>query len=95
MLIVADTSPISYLLLIHQVEILPKLYGRIIVPPQVLAELRSDQGPPLVQGWAAQPPGWLEVKSPGSVDMSLPVDEGERAAIALAKELKADFLLVE
>jgi predicted nucleic acid-binding protein len=32
MIVVSDTSPIHYLLLIDQVELLQKLYGRIAIP---------------------------------------------------------------
>ncbi len=30
MIIVADTSPINYLILIQEVDILPKMYGRVV-----------------------------------------------------------------
>lgn len=43
--VVADTSPLNYLLLIGQIEILPGLYGKVLVPPEVLAEL-ADGGRP-------------------------------------------------
>jgi predicted nucleic acid-binding protein len=35
MLVVADTSPFIALLKIGQVDILPKLYGSVVIPPQV------------------------------------------------------------
>jgi predicted nucleic acid-binding protein len=35
MIVVADTSPINYLVLIGQIEILPHLYGRILIPSSV------------------------------------------------------------
>ena len=53
MLIVADTSPLNYLILIESVHVLPSLYGRILIPPEVLGELRDAAGPQAVQGWAA------------------------------------------
>jgi predicted nucleic acid-binding protein len=34
MLIVADTSPLNYLILIESVHVLPSLYGRILIPPE-------------------------------------------------------------
>ncbi|HEV8606408.1 MAG TPA: hypothetical protein VGQ99_13630 [Tepidisphaeraceae bacterium] len=95
MLVVADTSPISYLILIEEVEVLPKLYGRVLIPPQVLAELQSQAGPGPVRAWASNPQEWLEVKAPVALDMTLAVDEGQRAAICLASELKADQLLMD
>lgn len=48
-LIVADTSPFNYLILIEAVHVLPGLYGRILVPPEVLTELRDRSGPKLVR----------------------------------------------
>jgi predicted nucleic acid-binding protein len=41
--VVADTSPLNYLVLIGQIEILRRLYGTVLVPPEVLAEL-ADSG---------------------------------------------------
>jgi predicted nucleic acid-binding protein len=41
MVVVADTSPINYLVLIGQIEILPGLYNRVVIPPAVLGEWRS------------------------------------------------------
>lgn len=32
MIVVADTTPINYLILIEEIDVLPKLYGRIIIP---------------------------------------------------------------
>ena len=34
MTVIADTSPINYLIWIEQVNVLPKLYGRILIPPR-------------------------------------------------------------
>jgi predicted nucleic acid-binding protein len=35
----ADTSPINYLVCIDYIAVLPKLYGRILIPPAVCEEL--------------------------------------------------------
>ena len=66
MLIVADTSPLNYLVLIGADPVLPGLYGRILIPPEVLWELRDDAGPQAVRDWAADPPQWLEVRAVGT-----------------------------
>lgn len=95
MLIVADTSPLNYLVLIKAVHVLPALHERIVIPPEVLAELRDADGPPSVRQWAASVPAWLEVIAPTKIDSTLPLDPGELAAIALAHELRADRLLVD
>lgn len=95
MLIVADTSPLNYLVLIDAVHILPSLYGQILIPPEVLDELGDAAGQQVVRAWAASAPPWLEVRKALAVDVSLPLDPGERAAIALAQELAADRLLID
>jgi predicted nucleic acid-binding protein len=49
MIVVADTSPINYLVLIGHVEVLPYFYGRILIPPSVWAELQDVQTPKIVR----------------------------------------------
>jgi len=48
MIIVADTSPINYLVLIKEIEILPKLYGKVVVPGTVREELLRPVAPEIV-----------------------------------------------
>jgi uncharacterized protein len=38
--VVADTSPLNYLIQIHCQDLLPALYERVLVPPAVITELR-------------------------------------------------------
>jgi len=33
MIVVADTTPVNYLILIGEIDVLPKLYGRVVIPP--------------------------------------------------------------
>ena len=49
MVVVADTSPINYLVLIARIEILKQLYARILIPPAVLAELKHPAAPKAVR----------------------------------------------
>ena len=94
MIVVADTSPLNYLILIESVEVLPKLYGRILVPPAVQEELLSPRAPAVVREWVQNPPAWLEVKAPlATLDLAL--DPGETAAIALAEEIRADLIMLD
>jgi hypothetical protein len=39
MIVVADTSPINYLLLIKEIDILPKMYGKVVIPRAVNEDL--------------------------------------------------------
>jgi predicted nucleic acid-binding protein len=95
MVVVADTSPVNYLVLIGQIEILPRLYTRILIPPAVLDELKHPLAPEPVRNWAAQPPGWLEVLTPIGRVNAAQLDLGESEAIALATEMHVDVLLID
>jgi predicted nucleic acid-binding protein len=97
-LVIADTGPINYLLLIGHIEILPALFERVILPSAVKSELADPNTPPLVRTWIADPPSWVEVRH---TDNSLTDDSmaelgaGETAAITLAAEIHADLLLMD
>ena len=97
MIVVADTSPINYLILIQEIDILPKMYGCVVVPQTVRDELVRLTSPQLVRSWVDHLPIWLEVRSPlAPPDSSLAkLDAGERDAIMLATELQADQLIVD
>ena len=42
--VVADTSPLNYLVQTGAISVLPKLYGQVVIPQAVFDEL-SDPGP--------------------------------------------------
>jgi predicted nucleic acid-binding protein len=95
MIIVSDTSPINYLLLIGLVDLLPQLYGEVIIPAAVYAELQHPGAPQVVKEWIANQPDWVEVRLVPSPDPTLELGEGEKEAITLALTLKADALLID
>jgi predicted nucleic acid-binding protein len=96
--VVADTSPLNYLVLIGQVGVLRRLYGRVFVPPEVLAELADGGAPAEVLEWIQARPEWLEVRAvrEQQSDPALQqIDPGERAAILLAQEEPDVLLLID
>jgi predicted nucleic acid-binding protein len=96
MIVVADTSPINYLVLIGAVDVLQPLYGRVLVPQTVAAELLDPDTPAAVRVWIAQPPAWCEIRPDPPFDPTLQLlDAGERAAITLALVVHADRLLID
>jgi predicted nucleic acid-binding protein len=95
MIVVSDTSPINYLLLIGLIEILPQLYGQVIIPDAVYAELRNPGAPEPVNKWVSNLPDWVEVHTAANPDPTLQLGAGEREAITLALALKADALLMD
>lgn len=49
MRVVFDTSPIRYLVLIGEAELLQKSYGRILIPEAVHGELQQPHTPEMVR----------------------------------------------
>jgi predicted nucleic acid-binding protein len=96
MIVIADTSPLNYLVLIGEAEVLPRLYGRVVIPEAVLRELRNPEAPATVAEWIAQPPAWLEVhgRTPPSDPGLRFLGEGEREAITLAMQHRQEALLL-
>jgi predicted nucleic acid-binding protein len=95
--VVADTSPLNYLILIEAIDLLPRLYGRILIPAEVLNELIVDVAPRQVSEWAIKLPEWVEVRSaPLTNDPALSLlDLGERCAILLAQSEGEVLLLID
>jgi len=58
---IADTGPINYLVLIGQVDLLPRMFERVAPPKAVEAELSDMRAPLPVRRWIAAPPAWLEI----------------------------------
>jgi len=98
MIVVADSGPPHYLILIEQIDLLRRLYGQVAVPEAVVDELRASGSPPIVSEWIAHPPEWVVVISvpQGQIEsITDDLDRGERAAIALAGTIGADLLLID
>ena len=56
MVVVADTTPLHYLILIEHIHVLPALFADVWIPTAVLSELTQPQTPAAVSDWAAVPP---------------------------------------
>lgn len=90
MIVVSDTSPVSALLRVGQCELLERLYGRVIIPEAVESELRHrfDSLPDFLH--CQQVSNQDEVRR-----FSKELDLGEAEAIVLAREMRADILLMD
>jgi predicted nucleic acid-binding protein len=95
--LISNTTPINYLVLIDHIGVLHQLYTRIVIPQAVFDELQDEGTPPTVKAWVAAHPVWLEVRTVAVFpDPSLALlDAGEREAIRLAQELEADALIMD
>jgi predicted nucleic acid-binding protein len=96
MIVVADTGPLNYLILIGHIDILEALYGEVVIPPAVQDEMLDRSAPGAVRSWIDNPPRWLEVRTPGRIDTRLDqtLDDGELEAITLAQNSGHDTLLL-
>jgi len=94
MIVVSDTTPLNYLILIRVEHVLPALYGSVLVPSQVIQELLAPKAPDLVRKWANKLPDWVHVHE--SDESRFPIlYRGEAAALALAIDTKATALLAD
>ena len=99
--VVADTSPLSYLMQLGRHELLRELYGRVHVPEQVWletlagAEFFPHLKPALKTAESAD---WIQIHSvpeTAFLPEAAGLDSGEQAAIALVRLLGADLLIID
>jgi predicted nucleic acid-binding protein len=96
MIVVSDASPLLNLAIIGQLNLLSKLYGKVVVPPAVYDEATVSGMPGTGEVRTAP---WIVIKQvenqPLVTAIRLQIDRGEAEAIALATEIQADLLLVD
>ena len=96
MIVVSDTSPINYLVLIGLQDLLLTLFDRILIPEAVRRELQAEATPEPVRQFIAAPPNWVEMRSAPEIPPTLAhLDSGEREALALALTVRANFVLID
>lgn len=76
MLVVADSSSINFLIQIEHIDVLPRLFGRVVIPPEVAAELSHRKTPETVRKFMASPPPWLETKPAHNIESIPHLDPG-------------------
>jgi predicted nucleic acid-binding protein len=95
MLVVSDTSPITNLLQVGRLNLLQYTFGQVVMPQTVYDELCELPH----QKLAIDGETWLTVQSSHQLDfvamLKEELDAGEAEAIALALEIKADYLIID
>ncbi len=96
--VVSDTSPIINLARINHLNLLPAIFGEIIIPQKVYDEI-------VIQGFGQSgakeisQAHWIIVKSCSDSTkvrvLEKKLDSGEAEAIVLAQEINADLLLLD
>src|SRR6266404_5699522 len=95
MIVVSDTSPLSNLLIIGRLGLLRSIFGSVLIPAAVAAELHfieSHRRILLEQNWISI----VEISDQRLFNaLRQKLDKGEAEAITLSIELSADFLLID
>ena len=90
MVVVSNSSPLIAFADIDQLNLLPAIFGSILIPPAVAAEIAPS---------IPDRPPWLQVKSLKQAIPNLLLQRslgaGEREALALAIESRAERLLLD
>jgi predicted nucleic acid-binding protein len=97
MLAIADTSPLCYLQLLGRMDILPRLFTRVMTTQTVISELRDARSPERVRQIGAMPPAWLEISEVQErVDPEFSeLDPGEASALQLSLEFADAVVLLD
>jgi predicted nucleic acid-binding protein len=95
-MVITDTSPLNYLILIGAENVLPQLYGQIAVPRAVARELQHAGAPAEIGRWILEPPEWIRivgVRETGDPALN-ELGAGEREAIVLALDETTEVLVL-
>lgn len=93
--VVADTTPLNYLIIIGRVEILASLFGEVLIPQAVFEELSHPKAPEAVSLWLQEPPSWLRISPVEHLDETIQLGKGENEAISLAIERRVKVVLMD
>ena len=77
------------------VHVLGALFGKVLIPGEVLAELRHPKAPDAVARWSQSLPDWVQVACVRALDHTIPLGKGEAEAISLALERKVGIVLLD
>jgi uncharacterized protein len=95
--VIVNTSPLQYLHQVGRLDLFPKLFGRIIVPEAVIAELAAGRrlGVSLPELETLE---WVELRSPASLVgrlFSWGLGAGESAVLSLALERPGSWVVLD
>lgn len=96
-IVVSDSSPLYALSHLQYLELLPRFFDEVLIPPAVARELANP--PSLLRAVEVAQVPFLRVRAP--VDLQRvalfrrTLDSGESEALALAEEVQADAILID
>ncbi|MEZ6233540.1 MAG: DUF3368 domain-containing protein [Phycisphaerales bacterium] len=97
MIVVSDTSPLRALPALELVGLLESIYRTVLIPPAVAGELGRDA--PNLGPFRLADHAFIEIEKPKEDQLlsrlRAELDEGEAQALALAKQIGAELVLVD
>jgi predicted nucleic acid-binding protein len=95
MIVISDTGPLRYLAVLGHAELLPQLFAQILCPSDIISECQHPKAPDALRALITAQPEWLVIRDPQNVgpELACQLDKGEAAAISLAQEVGADFVV--
>lgn len=98
MIVVSNTSPVINLAVVNHLNLLQKLYSKVVIPQAVYDEIVIE-GAGQAGAEEVEQSEWIEVRPvanrPLVKSLESDLDIGEAEAVVLAVELKADLLLID
>ena len=96
LVVVADSSPINYLMAIGYIELLPNLNSHVILPSAFYGELSDRGSSDTVRQGASAFLAWISIQTPAtSPQLPSGLHLEEMDAIFLAEELLAGLILMD
>ena len=94
-MVISDTSSVSNLLQVGQIDLLRRLFGSVVITPAVRRELFVLE----TQQHSLTGLTWLKVEAPSNhklvMQLLTELDLGESESIALALERDAEYLIID
>jgi uncharacterized protein len=94
--VISNTTPLLSLLKIGQLELLERLYKRVVVPEAVWMEIEAGKGGMFYLDLVAL--SWVDiqkVQNKAAVQYLADLDKGEAEVIVLAQEIGADLVIID
>ncbi len=92
---VSNTTPLIALAAIDQINVLQQLYGEIVIPPAVEAELAAGSDKIAVPIDTATWIRTVPLQDARRANLIVGLDRGEAEVLALAQDLSADLVLLD
>ena len=93
--VVADSGPLHYLVLIDCADVLENLFDEVLIPVAVQSELSHRDAPAEVKAWLQATKPWLSIRQVSRPRPVAGLHRGETEALQLALQLGVNVVLMD